>query len=124
PTRPVAELVARARDGSADALSALYAQYGRALMSLAYRLTGSRADAEDVLHDVFLGLPEALLRYDERGSFESWLKRITARVALTRVRGRERAREVSLPENLAAATAVGDQLADLAAVQRAIDSLP
>jgi hypothetical protein len=53
-------LVAQARDGNADALSALYARHGQALMSLAYRLTGSRADAEDVLHDVFLGLPEAL----------------------------------------------------------------
>ena len=51
----------------------------RALLALARRLAGSAADAEDVVHDVFLGLPEALRRYEERGSLESWLKRVTAR---------------------------------------------
>src|SRR5437762_2824611 len=87
PTPPsIAELVASAREGGGDALAELYARYGTGLMALAYRLTGSRADAEDVLHDVFLGLPEALHAYDERGAFESWLKRITARVALTRLK--------------------------------------
>src|SRR3954468_4833343 len=92
----VSDLVARARGGSGDALSELYSLYGQRLMALAYRLTRSRSDAEDVLHDVFLGLPEALSRYEERGAFESWLKRITARVALTKLRGRQRAREVSI----------------------------
>src|SRR4029079_15839876 len=95
------ELVERARDGRADALSELYARYGRVLMGVAFRLMGSRADAEDVLHDVFLGLPEALQRYDERGSLESWLKRITARVPLSRLRSRSRAREVALVDDIA-----------------------
>src|SRR5437868_11286758 len=93
-----AQLVERARDGNADALSDLYARYGNALMAVAFRLMGSRADAEDVLHDVFLGLPEALRRYDERGALEAWLKRVTARVALTRLRSRGRAREVSFED--------------------------
>src|SRR5580765_6259863 len=96
---PVGDVAARARTGNPAALSELYALYGNALMALAYRLMGSRADAEDVLHDVFLGLPEALRRYDERGALESWLKRITARVALTRLRSRDRAREVNLDDD-------------------------
>src|SRR5690349_3558618 len=94
-----ASLVARARKGGADALSELYSRFGNALMAVAYRLTGSRDDAEDVLHDVFLGLPEALARYEERGSLESWLKRVTARVALTRLRSRGRLREVSFDDD-------------------------
>jgi RNA polymerase sigma-70 factor (ECF subfamily) len=93
-------------------------------MALAYRLTGSRADAEDVLHDVFLGLPEALRRYEEQGSLTSWLKRVTARVALTRVRSRERSHEVTLADNLpTAASNATDRLADLVAGS-AIDALP
>lgn len=125
PPLTVAELIAQARDGNADALSELYARHGPALMALAYRLTGSRADAEDVLHDVFLGLPEALRRYVEHGSLASWLKRVTARVALTRVRSRERSHEVALDDNLpTAASNATDRLADLVAVQRAIDALP
>src|SRR4051812_40224955 len=121
--KPVGDLAERARSGSSDALSELYACYGHALMALAYRLTGSRADAEDVLHDVFLGLPEALRRYEERGALESWLKRVTARVALTRLRARKR--EVHLPDELPSPPSdAPDRLGDLAAVQRAIDALP
>jgi RNA polymerase sigma-70 factor (ECF subfamily) len=123
--RSAADLVDRARTGSADALSELYARHGQSLMALAFRLTRSQQDAEDVLHDVFLGLPEALRRYEERGTFESWLKRVTARVALSRNRSRERSGEVDLDESLSSPISSGaDRLTDLVAVQRAMDALP
>jgi RNA polymerase sigma factor (sigma-70 family) len=119
-----AALVSQVRQGRADALAELYERYGRGLMALAYRLVRSRADAEDVLHDVFLGLPEALRRYDERGSLEAWLRRVTARVALTRLRTRTRSHEVELEDTVAAPNSMTDQLADIAVVERAIDGLP
>src|SRR2546426_12014227 len=71
-----------ARTGDPEALASLYRTHGAVLYRLAYRLTGTAQDAEDVVHDVFVGLPKALGRYEERGSFASWLKRVTARVAL------------------------------------------
>ena len=74
------------RAGSSDALAALYCRHAAALHRLAYRLTRTSQDAEDVVHDVFVGLPEALRRYEERGAFVSWLKRVTVRVALSRMR--------------------------------------
>ena len=125
PFDPV-QLVARVREGSGDALSELYARYGNVLMAVAYRLTGSRPDAEDVLHDVFLGLPEALRHYDERGVLEPWLKRVTARVALTRLRSRGRAREVSFDDDDVPSPSQKSMegLADLITVQRAVESLP
>src|SRR5436190_14222986 len=98
PSLSDAELVARARAGSPEALCSLYAQHARVVMTLACRRLGSRSDAEDVLHDVFLGLPEALRRYDERGRFEFWLKRLTARVALSRLRAHMRRREVAIED--------------------------
>jgi len=42
---------------------------------------------------VFVGLPEALRRYEERGSLGPWLRKVTARVALMRLR-EQRARPV------------------------------
>jgi len=91
PTDPFAarnhdELIAAARSGSSDALGELYDLYARALFATAYRLLQSREDAEDVVHDVFVGLPELLRKYQERGAFAAWLRRVTARVALARVR--------------------------------------
>jgi RNA polymerase sigma-70 factor, ECF subfamily len=89
-------VTAEPRPSPRHQLAALYRQYAPALMRVAYHFTGSRADAEDVLHDVFLGLPEALRRYEERGRMEAWLVRLTVRVALTRGRRRRRAAETPI----------------------------
>jgi len=80
------DILAETRAGSPTALAALYEEHANQLFAVAYRLLGSRDDAEDVVHDVFVGLPEALRRYEERGSFAGWLRTITARVALARIR--------------------------------------
>jgi RNA polymerase sigma-70 factor, ECF subfamily len=82
-----------ARSGSREALGELYRAHADVVFTLAYRLMGSREDAEDVLQDVFVGLPQALTSYRERGRFESWLKRVTARTALMRMRSQRRKRE-------------------------------
>lgn len=122
---PDAELAAAARQGDASALAALYTAHAPAVMALAWRLTGSRADAEDVLHDVFLGLPEALRRYGERGSFGAWLRRVAARTALMRLRRGRRRREVGIE---AVAQSESTYRADVAVEQtalwRAVDALP
>src|SRR5207247_5539503 len=91
-------LIAEARAGSPDALSALYLEHGAALFRLAYRLVGAREDAEDVVHDVFVGLPEALRRYEERGSFGGWLKRVTARGAVMNLRRGKRTPQAALDD--------------------------
>jgi RNA polymerase sigma factor (sigma-70 family) len=79
-------LIAQTRAGDPSALGALYDRHAATLMAVAYRLLQSTPDAEDVVHDVFVGLPEALRRYEERGAFSAWLKTVTARVALARMR--------------------------------------
>src|SRR5206468_12630797 len=115
-------LIAEARAGSPDALSALYLEHGAALFRLAYRLVGAREDAEDVVHDVFVGLPEALGRYHERGSFAGWLKRVTARVALMRLRARDRRREVAIEATLPTTEPPPDSAS--VALRAAVDALP
>lgn len=112
-----------ARQGDPAALSALYDEFGAWLYRLAYRVTGSREDAEDVVQDVFVGLPEALGRYDERGQFDAWLKRVTLRVALMRLRSSNRRREVRL-EAAAGVLAHDRDAAATADVHSAIAALP
>jgi len=115
-------LIAEARAGSPDALSALYVEHGAALFRLAYRLVGAREDAEDVVHDVFVGLPDALRRYEERGSFPAWLKRVTARVALMRLRSGKRRREVTLDD--AAERSEPTMTSERDGLQAAVNTLP
>ncbi|HWA57297.1 MAG TPA: sigma-70 family RNA polymerase sigma factor [Gemmatimonadales bacterium] len=93
-----ADWLARLSVGEPAALGAAYQEYGPALLALAYRLTGSRADAEDVVQDLFVGLPEALQAYRDQGRFLAWLHRVAVRLALMRMRKDRRRREVPLAD--------------------------
>jgi len=86
--------VERARSADPDALSQLYHAHAGSMLRVAYHLLGSRADAEDVVHDVFLGLPEALRGYQEQGKFAGWIRRLAVRAALGRMRRHRR--EISI----------------------------
>lgn len=86
-------LAARARDGDADALGELFARHAGAVFATAYRLTTSHADADDIVQDVFVGLPEALRAYEPRGYFGAWIRRVGVRVALMKLRSSRRRRE-------------------------------
>ena len=120
-----ADLALRVRAGDSAALAELYQRHGAAVMALAYRLTGSVQDAEDVLHDVFLGIPESLHRYEERGALGAWISRLAVFTTLDRMRRGRRRREVSLE---AARDAVGgdgaNALAAAVTLQAALAALP
>jgi RNA polymerase sigma-70 factor (ECF subfamily) len=99
-------------------IAELYRRHAGALLAVAYRLLLSRADAEDV-HDLFVGLPEALRKYEERGRMESWLKRIVARLALSRLRAK---RPVALDESADLAVVPADPV-NRVAIERALAEL-
>jgi len=88
-----ARLAVRVRQGSVEALGELYERHASDLYRAAYRVLGVTTDAEDVVHDVFVGLPGALTKYEERGNFRGWLRTVVLRAALM-VR-RRRARTVT-----------------------------
>lgn len=90
------ELIEKARAGEPEGIAGLYQRHATPIFRLALRLTASEVEAEDVVHDLFVALPEALRRYDERGSFASWLKRVAVRHTLMQMRRNRRRREVSL----------------------------
>lgn len=121
--REQAALVAALRRGEPDALRDAYARHASDVHRIALRLTGSAADADDVLQDVFVGLPEALRAYEVRVSFGGWLRRVAARTALMRLRRRDRRREEPLAVEREPASRAGDEV-DRVALERAIASLP
>jgi len=122
---PLAELVQLARAGNPDGLSGLYDRCATRMLRVAWRLTGSIADAEDIVHDVFCSLPEALGRYQERGSIEAWLAQVTARTALMRMRGDRRRRESTLTDAAQVPSTVRTDLAaDYSDLEAQIAALP
>jgi RNA polymerase sigma-70 factor (ECF subfamily) len=87
----------RLAGGDLGALERLYDQYGAMSFSIAYRITGDRASAEDVVQEAFLGAWRNAARYaDARGSVKTWLLSIVHHRAIDAVRRRRPTTE--LPE--------------------------
>lgn len=85
----------RVARGDRKALQSLYEEYSEDLFAVAYRLTESSADARDVLHDVFCGLPEAIRRFDHKRPLGPWLRSTTARAALKHNRSERRRHDIT-----------------------------
>src|ERR1700704_4928227 len=87
-------LITAARRGNRDAIDELLRRYQAALYRVAFGITGSPADALDVVQDVFLKVFQHF-QYDGRSKFQTWLYRVTANEALN-WRKRERLDEPPL----------------------------
>lgn len=72
-------------------------RYGRQIYNYAYRLTGNRDDASDLVQEVLLRVRRGLASYTP-GSFEGWLWRITRNAFLDDVRRRKRRPTTTLPD--------------------------
>jgi len=89
--------MARLARGDLGALDVLYEQYGAMAFSIAYRITGDRSAAEDVVQEAFLGAWRNAGRYvDARGSVRTWLLSIVHHRAIDAIRRRRPT--VELPE--------------------------
>jgi RNA polymerase sigma-70 factor, ECF subfamily len=118
-------LVALVRDGDATGLGVLYDRFAPRMLRVAWRLTGSQSDAEDVVHDVFVTLPGTLRRYEHRGALGSWLTQVTARAALMHLRTQRRRRESDLADaGMAVSDARTDAAAECVTLERHIAALP
>ena len=68
------EVMHLVQQGNARAFELLYDRHGGAAFSLAYRMVGDRAAAEDVAQEAFLSIWRSRLRYKpERGSVRTWV---------------------------------------------------
>jgi RNA polymerase sigma-70 factor, ECF subfamily len=133
-------LLTRLVDGELDALEGLYERYRTMAYSIALRITGEPAAAEDVVQEAFLGAWRNAARYvDGRGSVKTWLLSIVHHRAIDSIRRRRPADPLppndapigaAVPEALTLPdiwgsvaegldrAAISDALAGISAVQR------
>ena len=92
-------LVRAVAAGSGDALGALYDRYSAAVHATAYRLTGDRGIAEEVVQETFLALWNRAEAFDpEVASLGTWLRSIARNRSVDRLRAAgRRVRLVALP---------------------------
>jgi RNA polymerase sigma-70 factor (ECF subfamily) len=97
------ELLQLVRRGDADAFAVVYQRHASSAFSLAYRMLGTRAAAEDVTQEAFLSAWRSAARYDSaRGSVRTWLLGIVRNRAIDAMR-RGRVRDFPRVEDEAAA---------------------
>jgi RNA polymerase sigma-70 factor (ECF subfamily) len=120
------ELAARAAAGDAAAFEVLVSRHEGRVYRLAYRLTGSDADAQDVLQEAFLAAYRGLALFRGAARFSTWLYRITTNAALMHRRARRRRPTESLEEFLPRFDDAGQhapEAAELQVASRADDLL-
>jgi RNA polymerase sigma factor (sigma-70 family) len=87
------DLHRRLATGDVAAFDALYRRYAAVALGLAYRLTGDRGLAQDVVHDAFLALWRAPEAFDPaRGAFRTFFLSLVHHRAVDAIRREERLR--------------------------------
>jgi RNA polymerase sigma-70 factor (ECF subfamily) len=94
-------LIARAKAGDAEAISALYERYAPQIHRYIASRLGDPVLAEDVCGDVFVKVLESLDRYEDRGwPFSAWLYRIAYARTVDVLRQARRRPSIPLDETL------------------------
>src|SRR3954453_18853368 len=88
-TADESQLLARLREGDEGSFAELTNRYQPALMSVAVRYVGTRAVAEEVVQETWVGLLRGIDEFEGRSSLKTWLFRILVNTAMSRSR-RER----------------------------------
>src|SRR5215510_13151741 len=100
-TEPESTLIARAKSGDAEALSALYERYAPQIQRYIASRLSDPVLAEDVCADVFVKVLESLSRYEDRGwPFSAWLYRIAYARTVDVLRQSRRRHSIPLDEAL------------------------
>ena len=83
-----AAIVRRAQSGHREAFRTIVERHSAGVFRVAYRLTRSEADAEDVVQETFLKAYAELGRFEGRAALATWLHRIAANCAIDLIRRR------------------------------------
>ncbi|MSP59440.1 MAG: sigma-70 family RNA polymerase sigma factor [Myxococcales bacterium] len=129
PVRPPSEdapLIARAtgadRRAARAALSELFLRHRPRVRAVAFRLTRSDADADDVVQDTFIAVLEKLDTFRGESAFGSWVYRVAANFALMRLRAAAARRNQPLDETNEPAS-LAARVDDLCDARRRLDDV-
>lgn len=80
------QLIKDCKKEKARAREELFTRYSAMLYAVALKYSRNRMEAEDNLQDAFITIFEKIGQFQNKGSFEGWLKRIVINTALQRYR--------------------------------------
>jgi len=89
PTERQRRLIERCKAGDVSAQAKLYANYSKAMLRTAHRITGDWMDAEDVIQEAFMRAFKNLHSFKAEATFGAWLKRIVINTAINHLKRRK-----------------------------------
>ncbi len=93
------------RNGDAQAFEEIVRRYQGRLYGAAYRITGNREDALDVVQEALMKVYTKIAAWKPTGGFLAWMTRLTTNQAIDLVRSRKRRHHESLDEGFLSGTA-------------------
>jgi RNA polymerase sigma-70 factor (ECF subfamily) len=86
------------RDAAVDTVESLFNQHNQRIFRTAYRVTGSAADAEDVLQTVFLRIARGQEAAMAAENIEAYFSRAAVNASLDLLRSKKRSRAVAIDD--------------------------
>lgn len=80
------QIIAGCKEQKREAQKMLYESYARKMYSICLRYSSDASAAQDLLQDGFIKVFANIASFEDRGSFEGWLKRIFINLALENLR--------------------------------------
>ena len=87
-------IINHVRKGSREALGMLWEGYSAKMLNLAFRMLKDRDRAEDILMDVFVGIPDTIQTFRGQSAIGTWLYRLTVNACLMKLRAEKRHAEL------------------------------
>ena len=114
-----AELAEACKRGNLRAFERLYELHASRMKSLAFHLTGSRADAEDAVQEAFIKVYRAVHGFEGHSTLTTWIYRILLNCCYDLLRKRKRLAEEPAPAQFRTETKLPLKLA----LERALATL-
>jgi len=89
-------LIQQAAAGDAAAFEKLVLRYQTQVYSLAYRMVGNEADAQDLAQEAFVRAWRALDSFQFSSQFSTWLYRLTSNICIDFLRSQKKRKHISL----------------------------
>ncbi len=88
--KPDEDLMREYSEGNQEALSMIFSRYKMPIFNYALRFLGNRADAEDIVGEVFLAVFGKRYRFDPRAKFSTWLYTVAHNSCISKIRQRKK----------------------------------
>ena len=87
-------IIEKLKEGKREALALLWKEHSVNILNLAFRMLKDRNQAEDILMDIFVQIPESIKKFRGGSALGTWLYRLTVNACLMKLRSQNRHREL------------------------------